>query len=170
MSFNSLFDFTRSETATKTVIWSGLIAGVLDSMAGVIVYYIYFGLNPLQVLQFIASGIYGPEAINGGPTMVVAGLFLHFFIAYVCAVIYFAAYSKIRVLYRYKNAMGLVFGLGIWMVMNLLVLPASNIPKSPVDIGLVVIGIVWHMVLVGWPIAAITSKYFSAGKYRVQGD
>ena len=156
----SIFEFTKSSSPIKTILWSGLVAGILDSIAGVIVYYIYFGLNPLQVLQFIAAGIYGPEAINGGIGMIIAGTFFHFLIAYVVAVIYFIAYPKIKLLRDNVALMGLIYGFGIWLVMNLFVLPNSNVPKGPFDIGLAIVGIIWHMVLVGLPIALITSKYF----------
>jgi len=40
----SIFDFTKSSSASKTILWSGLVAGVLDAIAGVIVYYIFFDL------------------------------------------------------------------------------------------------------------------------------
>ena len=153
------FDFTRSTSPVKTIMWSGLIAGVRDAIAGVIVYYLYFDFNPFQVLQFIASGVYGPEAINGGIGMIIAGTLFHFLIAYVAAVIYFVAYPKMSLLQNNKVMMGLIYGLGIWLVMNLLVLPASNIPKAPFDMSLAVVGIIWHMILVGLPIALITSKY-----------
>lgn len=155
------FDFTKSSSPIKTILWSGLIAGILDSIAGVIVYYIYFDLNPLQVLQFIASGVYGPEAINGGVGMIIIGTLLHFLIAYVVAIIYFIAFPKITLLEKNKVLSGLLYGFGIWLVMNLLVLPSSNIPKAPFDLGLAIVGIVWHMVLVGLPIALITAKHFS---------
>ena len=161
---NSIFDFTKSSSATKTILWSGLIAGVLDAIAGIIVYNIYFDLNPLQVLQFIAAGVYGPEAINGGVSMVLAGTFFHFLIAYVVAIIYFMAYPKIGLLSKNESLMGLIYGLGIWLVMNLLILPSSNIPKGPFDVGLAITGIIWHMILVGLPIAIITGKYFSEKK------
>ncbi|WP_394750984.1 DUF1440 domain-containing protein [Spongiimicrobium salis] len=155
----SLFDFTKSSSSIKTLLWSGLIAGILDAIAGVIVYYFYFDLNPLQVLQFIAAGVYGPEAINGGISMILAGLFFHFLIAYVVAIIYFFAHSTLAVLRGNVIVIGLFYGLGIWLVMNLLILPYTNIPKSPFDLGLALIGIAWHMVLVGLPIALITSNY-----------
>jgi len=148
------FDFTRSSSPLK-------IAGILDAIAGVIVYFIFFDLDPLQVLQFIASGIHGPESIDGGFLMVLAGAFYHFLIAYVVAIIYFILYPKIKLLRTKMVLMGLVYGLGIWLVMNLLILPQSNIPKGPFDYSLAIIGIIWHMVLVGLPIAIITSKYFS---------
>ncbi|HBU76569.1 MAG TPA: DUF1440 domain-containing protein [Muricauda sp.] len=159
---NSLisFEFIKSASPMKTIFWSGLVAGILDAIAGVIVYYIFFGLNPLQVLQFIAAGVYGPGAINGGVGMILAGTFYHFLIAYVVAIIYFIAYPKIKLLRTNIVLMGLIYGLGIWLIMNLFVLPNSNIPKGPFDAGLAIVGIVWHMVLVGLPIAWITSKHF----------
>jgi hypothetical protein len=149
-------------SVAQAIIWSGLVAGVLDAAAGVVVYFIYFGMNPLQVLQFIASGVYGPSVIGGSFSMVIAGLLLHFLIAYVVAVIYFAVYPKIKILQTSKVLMGLLYGLGIWLVMNLLVLPNSNIPKGPFDMSLAIVGIVWHMVLVGLPIALITAKHFES--------
>jgi len=76
------------------------------------------------------------------------------------AIIYFMAYPKIGLLRKSKIVMGLIYGLGIWLVMNMLILPFSNIPKGPFDAGLAVVGIVWHMVLVGLPIALITANYF----------
>ncbi len=157
----SVFNFTESSSSTKTILWSGLIAGVLDAMAGIVVYFIYFGFNPFQVLQFIASGVYGPEAIDSGIPMMVAGTFFHFLIAFVVAAIYFWAYPKISLLRNNVVLMGLIYGAGIWAVMNLLILPSSNIPKAPFDASLAVVGIIWHMVLVGLPIALITAKHFS---------
>lgn len=160
-SNSSILEDSKFNTALKTILWSGLIAGLLDSLAGIVVYYIWFDLNPLQVLQFIASGIYGPSAINGGVSYIMIGLFFHFVIAYAVAIIYFYAFPKISILREYKVASGLVFGLGIWLVMNLLILPYTNIPKSPFDAELGIVGIIWHMVLVGLPIAIITSKFYS---------
>ncbi len=157
----SLFDFTKSSSATKTILWSGLIAGILDAIAGVIVYFIFFKFSPFQVLQFIATGIHGPEAMNGGIPMIIAGTIYHFIIAYACAIVYFFLYPRLAILRNKIAVMGLLFGLGIWLVMNLLVLPLSNIPKGPFDMNLAIIGIIWHMTLVGLPIAIITSKYFS---------
>ena len=160
-SLRSLVKFTNSSSATKTVLWAGFVAGNLDAIAGVIAYYLFFQMNPVQVLQFIASGVYGPTAIGDGAFTAVAGTVLHFVIAYVCAIIYFVAYPKMKVLQQREVLFGLLFGLGIWLVMNLLVLPASNIPKSPFNLGLAIVGIGWHMLLVGLPIALITGQYYS---------
>jgi hypothetical protein len=155
-------DLPGRSTALKTILLSGLAAGILDATAGVIVYYIWFGFNPLQVLQFIAAGVYGPAAINGGAGMILAGLFFHFLIAYVVAAIYFYAYPTIIFLNKYKIIAGLVYGLAIWVVMNLLILPYTNLPAAPFDLGLAVTGIIWHMLLIGLPIALITAKHYAS--------
>lgn len=151
----SIFD-----SATKTIIWSGLTAGILDSMAGLVAYYIYFELNPIQVMQFISTGIYGPSAINGGAIMTLIGMFFHFLIAFTVAIIYFFAYKRLSLLRDYKVVSGLLYGFGIWLIMNLIVIPASKVPPSEFDLGLAIVGIVWHMILVGLPIALITARYF----------
>ena len=156
-----VLELPKNPTVLSTILYSGLVAGLLDALAGVIVYYIWFSMNPFQVLQFIASGVYGPAAINGSVFMIFAGLFFHFVIAYAVAIIYFYANHIVPLLGKYKIASGLIYGLGIWLVMNLLILTVSNIPKSPFDAGLAVVGIIWHMVLVGLPIALITYRYYN---------
>ena len=139
---------------------AGLVAGVLDALAGIVVYYLWFGFNPFQVLQFIASGAFGPAAMNGGWSMIAAGTAFHFLIAFVCAALYFAAAIKWHLLTDRAVVFGLLYGLGIWLVMNLLVIPLSAIPPAPFDATLAVVGIAWHMLLVGLPIAWITREHY----------
>ncbi len=153
--------------ALPTIIRGGIAAGVLDAIAGVIVYYAYFGFDPIEVLQFIASGVWGPEAIGGGVAMVLAGTAFHFLIAFVAATIYYGAAMVLAPLRTRPVSMGLSLGAGVWLVMNLIVLPASNIPQAPFDLGLAAIGLVWHMVLVGLPIAWYTAGR-SLGVTRVE--
>jgi hypothetical protein len=148
-----------SSSTRQALLWAGLTAGLLDASAGVLVYYIWFGFNPFQVLQYIAEGAFGPDAMTGGFPMVLAGLGLHFFIAYVAAGVYLLVYARLQVLGQYAVVSGLLYGAAIWASMNLLVIPNSNIPPAPFDPGLAIVGIIWHMVLVGLPIALIAKKY-----------
>ena len=152
------------KSTTQAIIWAALVGGTLDAAAGVVIYFIYFGMNPLQVLQLIASGVFGPSVINGSFVYVLAGLVLHYFIAFVVAAIYFTAASKIKLLVNQKIVVGLVYGLGIWLVMNLLVLPNSNTPKNPFNPSLAALEIIWHVVLVGLPIALVIAKHFESKK------
>ena len=141
----------------KIIGWATLIAGLLDATAGVIIYWIFKGLNPLQVLQYIASGIFGPSVINGSFIYVVAGLVLHFIIAFGFVLAYYLAYPFIKSFAKNSIVNGLVYGTFIWIFMNYIVLPLSNIPHAPKDF-VSVIELIWHAVLVGVPIALIVEN------------
>lgn len=153
-------DVPKQSTAAKTILWATLVSGVLDAAAGVVVYWIFKGLNPLQVLQYIASGIFGPEVIGGSFIYVVVGLLLHFVIAFACAVIFYIAYPYIKSFASNTIVTGLLYGALIWVFMNYLVLPNSNIPKSPKDF-VSVLELIWHAALVGLPIVMIIKKHFA---------
>jgi hypothetical protein len=51
-------------TPGAAIFYGGLIAGTLDAADGVVAYYFIGGLNPIQVLQSIASGFYGAAAFQ----------------------------------------------------------------------------------------------------------
>jgi hypothetical protein len=59
-----------------------LIPGTLDALEGVIAYGTR-GLNPIQVLQYIASGALGKAAFQGGLGTAALGATFHFLIAWV---------------------------------------------------------------------------------------
>jgi uncharacterized membrane protein YagU involved in acid resistance len=155
----TIYNQSKQKTAAQTILWSGLISGAVDATAGVVVYWIFKGLNPLQVLQYIASGIFGPQVINGSFFYVIVGLVLHFAIAFAFAIAYYLAFPFIRSFAKNTYVNGLLYGAFIWVFMNYLVLPNSNIPHSPKDI-VSVLEIIWHMALVGLPIAIIIEKKF----------
>jgi ABC-type transport system involved in multi-copper enzyme maturation permease subunit len=93
-----------------TITTATIISGALDAMAGVVVYWIYKGLNPLQVLQYIASGIFGPSVINGSFLYVVIGLLLHFVIAFAFSYAYYLAFPLIKPFAKNTVVNGLVYG------------------------------------------------------------
>jgi hypothetical protein len=140
-----------------TIIKAGIVAGALDATAGVVVYWIFKGLNPLQVLQYIASGIFGPSVINGSFLYVLIGLVLHFVIAFCFAGAYYMVFPFIKSFAKNTYVNGLLYGAFIWFFMNYLVLPNSNIPHTPKDI-VSVLELIWHSALVGLPIALIVEK------------
>ncbi len=146
-------------SAVATITKATIISGGLDATAGVIVYWIFKGLNPLQVLQYIASGIFGPSVINGSFLYVLIGLLLHFLIAFAFTYAYYLVYPFIKSFAKNAVVNGLIYGAFIWVFMNYLVLPFSNIPHSPKDF-VSVLELIWHSALVGLPIVVIIEKYY----------
>lgn len=154
---------TASEPKTNalvTILIAGLVSGILDSIAASVVFYLKFGMQPGQVMQFVASAIFGPAAFAGGTTMVIIGTLMHFVIAFAIAAIYFYCYPKIQILGRFPVLSGFAYGLGVWLFLNIAIIPFTKIPPSPVELGAVIVGIIWHMVLVGLPISFIVRRHF----------
>ena len=142
---------TRSD-ALHAIFWGGLIAGLLDATDGVIAFG-FQGMNPIQVLQYIASGALGPAAFNGGLPTALLGMGFHFLIAFTVAGIYYAASRKIPALTQNPILWGLSYGVAVYLVMNYGVLPFSATPKTALSLPLFLNGIIGHALFVGLPIA-----------------
>src|SRR5260370_17724849 len=78
-------------TLGAAIFYGGLIAGILDAADGVVAYYFAAGFNPIQVLQFIASGFYGAAAFQKGISGALVGLLPHFFIPFPVPALFVAA-------------------------------------------------------------------------------
>jgi uncharacterized membrane protein YagU involved in acid resistance len=141
----------------------GTIAVVLlDATDGVI----YFGLtahrNPIQVLQYIASGAFGTASFDGGLATAFAGLVFHILISLVAVIVFAALYLRSRTVRDHAIAAGLVYGGIVWSFMNLVVLPASAVAPSALTPLAVVHGLVGHALFVGLPAALAMRRYLRA--------
>src|SRR5215470_11893862 len=84
--------------AFDTVVYGGLLAGTLDAVDGVVAFG-FKGMNPIQVLQYIASGLLGVASFQGGLKSAALGVVLHYAIAFGVAAIYFGASLKLSTLH-----------------------------------------------------------------------
>ena len=150
----------------RAVFWGGVIAGVLDLTAALVLYGLR-GAPPQRILQSIASGLLGRAAFEGGAPTAALGTALHFLIAFTAAAVYVAASRRIRLLVRRPVLAGLAYGVGVYLVMNWVVVPLA-IGRGPFRPGLAAILLVIHMVCVGLPIALATAR-FADGKARAAG-
>jgi hypothetical protein len=81
------------------IVMAGLLVGTLDILSAFIYYFIKTGeKNVFNVLKFIASGIFGKAAFSGGNMMIIAGLVLHFIIAFAFTIIFFWIFPKMKIL------------------------------------------------------------------------
>lgn len=145
-----------ARSAVRTVLWAAFVAGALDIMAAFLIYAIIMDkTTPVNILLSIASGVFGKDAYEGGAMMAVSGLVFHFLIALAFALFYFLIFQHIAFLDKFKLLSGIIYGIFIWLVMNMVVLPVAfaGMPAASPEAALLGIGIV--ILAVGLPIAYI---------------
>lgn len=148
---------TVSTSIKAAILYATLVAGALDALDGV-VFFGLKGLNPIQVLQFIASGVLGAAAFTGGLTAAGVGVLVHFSITAVIAAIYIFASQRVSVLRSQWVLCGLLYGAAVWAVMNLVVLPHTAVAHSPITLAALLNGILGHAFLIGLPISYFARK------------
>ena len=139
----------------RSVLLAGLIAGVLDITAALIL-SAQQGVGAVRVLQFIASGVMGRAAFRGGEETAALGLALHFGIALGGAAVYWVASRVFPFLVEHPFFWGLLYGIAVYFFMNLVVLPLSAVAQRPFVFSLAMINI--HMLCVGLPIALVLRR------------
>jgi hypothetical protein len=131
----------------------GLIAGAVDLTQACIL----FGWDiPLA----IAAGLLGRQAFHGGAGTYILGVFLHFFIAFSAAAVYYGASRRLAFLTEHPLVCGLFFGGAVQEVMNLVVLPFSALhARGPYKLHDLILGLVVHMVVIGLPISFSVRRF-----------
>ncbi|MFB9841517.1 hypothetical protein [Mucilaginibacter ginsenosidivorans] len=149
----------NTENKVKTLVSLCLLTGTLDAMAALLIGY---KVSPAVIFQFIASGWFGKAAFAGGTAMVLWGILFHYLIASAFSIVFFILYPGFIQVLKNKYLTGVVFGLMTWAIMNLAVLPLTNIPKraggvKPLSL---IEGIVALIIAIGIPVAVITERYY----------
>jgi len=143
------------------IIQAGLIVGTLDILSAFIYYFIKTGdKNVFIVLQAVASGLFGKEAFSGGNKMMIAGLILHYLIAFAFTIFFFWLFPKIKPLSKNKILVGLIYGIFVWMVMNLVVVPLSTIGARPFTMVNVLINVIILIVCIGLPLSFMANTFY----------
>lgn len=145
-------------TRFRTILLATAVAGSLDIIAALVQGTIAGG-SAGSVLRSVAAGPLGDGAAAGGVGMAFAGLIIHFLLMTVIATVFILAAARLPMLQRQPLIWGPLYGLGVWAVMYLIVLPArwpGSFPLTdPVQIAW---AIAFHTLLVGLPIALIAAR------------
>ena len=150
----------NQSSASKSILWGGLIAGALDLTGACVVSWVRAGLMPVRIFQSIASGLMGSAAYSGGAKTAALGVVLHFFIATTWTVIFYAASRKLRFLLEQPILWGLVYGVFVFAFMNFVVLPLSAFPqRTPPTLSSRLINLLLIMFCIGLPIALIVRRF-----------
>ena len=146
----------------QAIVAGGLAVAVLDAVDALVAYKLAFGMSPLVIYQFVASGLLGKAAYAGGATSALLGLAVHFLIAFSAATVFVLASERLPGLRRNALAWGPAFGVAVFGVMSFVVIPLSRIGASVPSLPLVVNGVLGHALLVGLPIALAARRFLGA--------
>ncbi|HEY5823802.1 MAG TPA: hypothetical protein VIT44_05535 [Cyclobacteriaceae bacterium] len=150
-------DSLSSAGPWRTIILTGLLAGTLDAFAAIVVSQ----ASPAAVFKFIASGAFGAgKAFSGGDIMIVWGVIFHYFIALSWTLLFFFMYPALPWMRKNKYIAGLLYGIFVWIIMNRVVIPLSEIPQRPFNLKGALTGMSILMVAIGLPISILTHRYY----------
>jgi len=146
----------------RAIAITGLIVGTMDITSAIII-TLSRGSTVTRLFQFIASGLLGQQAFQGGTAIAALGLALHFVIAFTLVAVFYAASRSIAFLRDYAVVSGIIYGLVVYAVMNLVVLPLSAArPRHSLTGDLIQIGI--HMFVIGLPTALLIRRFSRANE------
>lgn len=162
----------ESESAGKprafdTILYGGLIVGVLDILDAMTFFGLRNHLTPIQILQSVAAGVLGrSSSFNGGLKTALLGLLLHFLIATIWATIFFLLSRLLPALIRHAVVAGLLYGVAVHFMMSYIVVPLSAIgPRTtPTPWPVLLNGVIGHALLVGLPIALVARRSARANR------
>jgi hypothetical protein len=147
-------------SALRGILYGTVIAGVLDATFAVVVDVVILrAFSLLGVLQWIASGAIGNAAFSGGLATAALGVVIHFALAAFFTTIYWISSLRIGALRTHAVPLGIAYGAAIWIVMDLIVLPHSGVPKAAFDPIVFTAFLLDHAFFVGLPIALAIKRY-----------
>ena len=158
-------------SGTRAILTAWLIAGTLDICGATIWSYIariakgISNPNPLDVLNYVGKTALGKELststmFENGALMCAIGLIVHYLIAFTWTLIFFWAWPKFKLLQGDKVVVGLCYGVLVWAVMTLAIVPLRVMSWGPFITKNLFIGCGIIMLCIGLPISIVISNYY----------
>jgi hypothetical protein len=143
--------------AFRAILTAGLVVGVLDISSALVIWW-QRGVGARRGLQGIAAGLLGANAFDGGLVTAGLGMALHFFVAFVVVTIFYLASRKIDFLTIHPAVSGVLYGIGVYIVMYWFVLPTA-FPTFRHRLWNEFLAVAIHISLIGLPCALIVRRY-----------
>ena len=157
--------------ALYTILFGGLVVGILDLLFAFTFYGLILGAKPLRIFQSVAAGVLGrPTAVEGGLPTFLLGILLHFVVATCIATVYYLATLALPILIRHPVISGLIYGVMAYFGMKYIVLPLSAIgqrgtlPRLPI----LLTEVIGHALLVGLPVGLLVWRFSTKAEGRRQ--
>lgn len=147
------------------IVIAGFTAGALDILSACAT-LVPRGVPALGMLQFIASGAIGHQALSGGIATSVLGLAVHFSLTTLMAGVYVLTALRVPTLLARPWTAGVIYGAIVCVVMNYVAVPLSLVAHWKAPTGWNLVGAFLASCLyVGVPIASWVT--YSFGPRRI---
>ena len=152
--------FATRNSLLRTIVLGGLTVGIADATVyHWLVSSVLNGYPLISVYQYIASGALGNAAFDGGIPTALLGVFFHFLVSFVVAAVFILSADRISLLRRHIILGSLVYGFGVFVVMQMIVTPLSAAPPLPAPTTPeIIITILDHMLVVGLPLGILVRR------------
>ena len=156
----------------NSLLRSSVIAGLIIGTADVIIYHWFVtsvlgGIPLISVYQYIASGALGESAFAGGIATALLGALFHFLFSIVIASVFILSADRIPLLRRYVIPGSLLFGFGVFIVMNMIVTPLSATPPLPAPTTpQLIVNILDHLLVFGLLLGILVRRNANANQWH----
>jgi len=140
----------------RAIVYGGLTVAVLDGLDAIVFFGLRSGVGPVRIFKGIAGGLLGREAaLAGGWPTALLGVAMHCTIATTIVAVFVLLSRRFPLLAQRPFVWGPLYGIGAYLVMNLVVLPLSALHGTGLPSALPVLlnGILIHIIGVGTPSA-----------------
>ncbi|MEO7150085.1 MAG: hypothetical protein ABIY40_09170 [Rhodanobacteraceae bacterium] len=144
--------------AIFAILAGGLIAGSIDICAAALINQVSLPV----ICHAVASGLLGKAAFDGGLQVSALGLQLQWGISMLIAAIFVLAALRLRRLIARPILAGLAYGVGVFFVMNYVVMPLSAVGHVPNFTPAKFIENLAAMLLFGLIVAYVAKRFLRA--------
>ena len=163
---------STSLTNRNSLLRLSVIGGLIIGTADVIIYHWFVtsvlgGIPLITVYQYIASGALGESAFAGGIATALLGALFHFLFSIVIAGVFILSADRIPLLRRHVMPGSLLYGFGVFIVMNMIVTPLSATPPLPAPTtSQLIVMILDHVLVFGLLLGILVRRNANANQWH----
>jgi hypothetical protein len=159
MSTNASTTLNNRNPLLRSILLGGMFIFISQLIHSWIVPSLIQKTPFIVVWQYIASGALGMAAFEGGIATALLGVFFHLIISFVIAGVFILSADRIPLLRRYAIAGSLLYGIGVFIVMNMIVTPLSATPPLPAPtMPWLIEAIIEQVLVVGLPLGILIRR------------
>lgn len=166
MSTNASTPVNNRNSLIRSIALGGIIIATLHLIIQHFLFFSLLGKVPfISVEQYIASGALGNAAFTGGLATALLGVFFHYLASFVIAGVFILSAARIPLLRRNIIVGSLLYGVGVFIVMNFIVLPLSAAPPLPVSsMPQIIELLIEHILVIGLPLGILVRRKANINK------